>query len=128
MKTLAILIAFAVTFASSAFADEKHEHAHEHEPMHGGVVVESGDLDYELVIKPDVVQLYLRDHGEAVNITNASAKVMLLAGKERQEAELRPAGDKLQATGSFNAGPGTKAVAVVSIDGKLVGTVRFAIK
>jgi ABC-type nickel/cobalt efflux system permease component RcnA len=33
-------------------AGEKHDHAHEHKPLHGGVVVEVKDMDYELVAKP----------------------------------------------------------------------------
>jgi len=44
-----------------------------------------------------------------------------------QRVELKPAGDKLLASGSFKVGPGTKAVAV-SIAGKPAGTVRFGLK
>ncbi len=32
--------------------------------VHGGDVAEVRDMDYELVAKPAVVQLYLRDHGK----------------------------------------------------------------
>jgi hypothetical protein len=39
--------------AGSAFAaGDKHDHAHEHKPLHGGVVVEVKDMDYELVARP----------------------------------------------------------------------------
>ena len=57
-----------------------------------------------------------------------SAKLTLLTGTEKQEVELKPAGDKLEATGSFKVGPCTKAVAVVIMSGKPAGTVRFTIK
>ena len=37
------------------------------------------------------------------------------------------AGDKLEATGSFKVGPGTKAVAIVTVAGK-PSTARFTLK
>jgi hypothetical protein len=128
MKTHTVVAAITLTIASAAFAaGGKHDHAHEDKPMHGGVVVEVRDMDYELVAKPDAIQLYLRDHGKPADVSKASAKVTLLIGTEKQEIELKPAGDKLEATGNFKAGPGTKAVAVVTINGK-AATARFTLK
>jgi hypothetical protein len=89
----------ALALASAAHAGG----AHDHSPKHGGVVTEAKDMDYELVAKPAAIQLHLRDHG-------------------------KPVGDKLEATGSFKVGPGTKVVAIVTIAGKPSGTVRFALK
>ena len=106
MKIHAVLATVALALAGSAFAaGDKHDHAHEHKPLHGGVVVEVKDMDYELVAKPTVIQLYLRDHGKPADVSKASAKVTLLTGAEKQEVELKPAGDKLEATGSFKVGP-----------------------
>ena len=128
MKTQALLAAIALSLAGSALAaSAKNNHAHDHKPMHGGVVVEGKDFDYELVAKPTVIHLHLRDHGKAVDITKASAKLTLLSGTQKQEVELKSAGDRLEATGSFKVGPGTKAVAVVTVAGK-PATVRFAMK
>ena len=63
MKTQAFLASIVLALAGSAFAaGDKHDHAHEHKPLHGGVVVEVKDMDYELVAKPTVIQLHLRDH------------------------------------------------------------------
>ncbi len=119
----------SLALASSAFAaGDKHDHAHEHKPMHGGVVVEVKDIDYELVAKPTMIHLHLRDHGKPADVSKASAKLTLLSGTEKQEVELKPVGGKLEATGTFKVGSGTKAVAVVTIAGKPAGTVRFAIK
>jgi hypothetical protein len=129
MKTQTLLTAIALALAGSAFAaGDKHDHAHEHKPMHGGVVVEVKDIDYELVAKPTVLQLHLRDHGKAADVSKASAKLTLLTGAEKQEVELKPAGNKLEASGTFKVGPGTKVVALVTIAGKPAGTVRFALK
>lgn len=128
MKTKTLLSTIALTLATTAFAaGEKHEHAHEHKPLHGGVVVEVKDIDYELVAKPTMIQLHLRDHGKPADVSKATAKVTMLSGTEKQEVELKPAGDKLEATGNFKVGAGTKAVAVVSVAGK-AATVRFSIK
>ena len=128
MKTPTVLASLALALAGSAFAaDDKHDHAHEHKPMHGGVVVEVKDMDYELVAKATTIQLFLRDHGKTADVSKATAKVTLLTGTEKQEVELKPAGDKLEATGTFKVGPGTKAVAVVTINGK-PATARFTIK
>jgi len=124
MKTkFHIAAAIALVLASTAHASG----AHDHSPKHGGVVTEVKDMDYELVAKSSVVQLYLRDHGKKVDIAKATAKVTLLTDAEKQEVELKPAGDKLEATGSFKVGPGTKAVAVVTVAGK-PSTARFTLK
>lgn len=129
MKTQALFAFIALTLAASAFAaGDKHDHAHEHKPLHGGVVVEVKDIDYELVAKPTAIQLHLRDHGQPADVSQASAKLTLLSGAERQEVELKPAGDKLEATGAFKVGPGTKVVAIVTVAGEPAGTVRFALK
>lgn len=133
MKTQTILASLTLTFtlalAGPAFAaGEKHDHAHEHKPLHGGVVMEVKDIDYELVAKPALIQLHMRDHGKATDVSKASAKLTLLNGTEKQEVELKPVGEKLEASGAFKVSAGTKVVAIVTIAGKLVGTVRFALK
>lgn len=125
---LIALGALALAFAGAArAADDQHDHAHNHQPLHGGVVVEVKDMDYELVAQPGSLQLYLRDHGKPVDLAKASARLTLLTGSEKQDVELKPAGDKLAASGSFKLGPGTKAVAVVTVNGK-PSTARFTLK
>lgn len=126
MKLHSILAVGALALSSAAFASGDHDHAHT--PKHGGVVFETRQLDQELVAKSGVIQLYLTDHGKAVDVSKASAKLTLLAGNEKQEVELKPAGDKLEATGAFKVGAGTKAVAVVTGAGKSVSTARFTLK
>lgn len=128
MKKQAVISAMVLAFTAGAFAQGKHEHAHEHAPLHGGVVVESKDVDYELVATPDTLQLHLRDHGKPMDVSKASARVTLLAGAEKQDVELKPAGGKLEAKGSFKVPAGTKAIAVVSNAGKTLGTARFVLK
>ena len=101
---------------------------HHHKPMKGGIVAPGKEADYELVAKPTVLQLYVQDHGKPRDISKASAKLTLLSGSDKQEVELKPAGDRLEATGAFKVGPGIKVVAVVTDAGKTLGTARFTLK
>jgi hypothetical protein len=102
-------------------------HDADHKPMQGGVLSTVKDVDYELVAKSDVLQLYVRDHGKPVDVSKTTAKVTLLSGSEKQEVELKPIGDKLEAKGSFKISAGTKVVAQVISAGK-TSSVRFALK
>ncbi|KON81329.1 hypothetical protein PA01_06655 [Azoarcus sp. PA01] len=130
MKTLTaplatLLAAVAILSAPAAFAGAGHDLA----PKHGGTVVEVKEVVYELVATPDALSLYLDDHGKKIDTTGATAKVTLLNGTDKSEANLAPAGDNRFTTqGSFQLVPGTKAVAVVTLAGKAPATARFAIK
>ena len=124
MKLQTIVITLALAMAGTAQAAGGK---HDHKPLHGGVVVEGKELDFELVAKPTTLHLYLRDHGTPVDMTKAAAKMTLLSGNEKQEVELKPAGNKLEATGNFKVGPGAKAVAVITVAGKSA-TARFSLK
>lgn len=129
MKIAALLSALAFCCSGAAIAAGDHKHGHEHKPLHGGIVVEVNDVDFELVAKADSIALFVRDHGKPAYTQGATAKVTLLNGTEKSEATLAPAGDnKLEAKGAFNVGSGTKAVATVTLAGKKPVNVRFAVK
>lgn len=125
MKKFLAITAFAIATVSPALAQKT---AHNHVAQHGGVFVEGKEADYELVARPDAIQLYINDHGKPMDVAKASAKLTLLSGAEKQEVELQPAAGKLEAKGAFKVGPGTKAVAVVTNAGKTLGTARFTLK
>ena len=127
MTTKQLLAALALALCGPACAAGNH--AHEHQPLHGGIVTEVADIDYELVAQPDTLTLHLRDHGKPLALDGASAKLTLLNGSEKTEATLSPAGDgKLQAKGSFKVAPGTKVAALVTVPGTKAANVRFAVK
>lgn len=129
MKTINLLASLLLGVSSYAMAAGSHSHGHDHKPLHGGVVVEASDMDFELVAKADTIVLHVRDHGKAANVKGATGKVTVLTGTDKAEAPLTPAGeDRLQATGSFKVAPGTKVVALVNLPGKKPVNVRFAIK
>ena len=127
MKITSVVAVVTLAFSASILAADKHKDGHDLKPMHGGVVVEVKEIDYELVAKADTLQLYLRDHGKPVDVSKASAKITLLAGTEKQEVVLNPAGNKLEAKGTFKVSSGTKVLAQVVVGGKS-STARFVIK
>ena len=127
MKPIHLLSAVSLCISGLAFAAGGHDHGHEHKPLHGGVVSEVKDMDYELVAKPDLIQLYLRDHGQPVDVSKSNAKLTILVGADKQEVELKPAGQPLEATGSFKLA-NSKIVALISVPGKAPATVRFVLK
>lgn len=126
MKKAHLLFALTLGVSSLAWAAGGHDHGHEHKPLHGGIVTEVKDMDFELVAKSDSIELYLRDHGKPVDISKASAKVTLLSGTQTQEVNLQADGDKLAAKGSFGISPGTKVVAQVNYAGKATNA-RFVL-
>ena len=123
LKTIAILAAFALGAATAHAAGN-----HDHTPKFGGVVVETKAGDVEIVAKPDMIQIYVSDHGKAVKLDGAKAKVTLLNGAEKTEADLSPAGDKLEAKGTFKVAAGAKVLAEVSLNGKPTVAARFTLK
>ena len=124
MKLRTLLITSSLVLGNIAWAGPGDA---THKPMQGGVLTTVKDVDYELVAKSDVLQLYVRDHGKPVDVSKTTAKVTLLSGADKQELELKPTGDKLEAKGTFKISPGTKVVAQVISAGK-TSSVRFVLK
>ncbi len=124
MKLQTLLIAASLALGSLAWAGPGDA---SHKPMQGGIVATVKDIDYELVASATALRLYVRDHGKAVDLSKATAKLTLLTGSEKQVVELKPSGDKLEATGTFKVMAGTKVVAVISFGAKQ-STARFVIK
>jgi hypothetical protein len=124
MKFRTFLITSSLLLSGLAWAGPNDA---DHKPMRGGVLTTVKDIDYELVANPTTLRLYVRDHGKAVDVSKASAKLTLLTGAEKQEVDLKPSDDKLEAAGAFKVGPGTKIIAVISVRGRQ-STARFVLK
>jgi len=127
MKPIHLLAAFAFSMSGLAFAAGGHDHGHEHKPLHGGVVTELKGMDYELLAKPEQIQLFVRDHGKPADVSKGSVKLTVLSGNQKQEINLLPDGERFIAKGTFAIAPGAKAVARMSLGGPVV-TVRFVLK
>lgn len=116
-KVLFVTTTLAVSATAMASGDFK--------PKYGGIVQEVSEVQYEVVVKPDNIAIYVEDHGKKVDTKGATAKVSLLNGVDKSEATLAPTGDnKLETKGSFNVKSGTKVTAVVTLAGKAAKTVR----
>jgi hypothetical protein len=88
-------------------------------PHHGGLVKEVNEVQYELVAKPDLITIYVFDHGKKIKLKDASGKLTILAGKEKTEIALvADAGNTLQAKGNFKVGKGVRLVAIIKNAGK----------
>ena len=125
MKFATILAAAVLAFCGAAPAMAQKD---DHTPKHGGIYVETKALDFEVVAKPDVIQVYVNDHGKPVKLDGAKAKVTLLNGAEKSEVDLAPAGEKFEAKGAFKVAKGTKGIASVTLAGKPAAVARFEIK
>lgn len=122
MKLQTILAAAALAISFPTFASDDHA------AKHGGIFVETKALDFEIVAKPDAIQVYVADHGKPVKLDGAKGKVTLLNGTEKSEIDLAPSGDKLEAKGAFKVAKGTKGIASVTLAGKGAATARFEVK
>ena len=128
-KPFPLIATLMVALASPAWSSGKDGHGHDHQPKHGGVVVEAAHMDWELVAQPARIVLHVSDHGKKASTAGATGKLTLLTGKDKTEAVLKPAGDdRLEAEGPFKIGPGTKVVAAVTLAGKKPAAVRFVLK
>ena len=121
LTTLALGLATTpVTFAAGS---------HDHSPKFGGIVAEGKAFDAELVAKTDLITVHVSDHGKPMATKGAKGKITMLTGADKTEVELTPAGDsRMEAKGKFNVSAGTKAVVVITPEGKSASTVRFTIK
>jgi hypothetical protein len=128
IKRLAIITLLAAS-ATSVTSTTAYAHGPLESAKFGGIVVAAKDVEYEFVIKPDSVAVYVEDHGKKISTEGATAKLILLNAGEKSEVALTPAGaNKLEAKGTFKAIPGTKAVSVITLAGKPSATARFELK
>jgi hypothetical protein len=123
MKLKTIFIAAAIVISPAAFAEKD-----DHTPKHGGMVVEGTHLDFEIVTKADVIQVYVQEHGKKVSLDGAKGKMTLLSTAGKSDVDLVPAGDKMEAKGSFKIAKGTKGVVSVTLADKPAATARFDVK
>ena len=120
----AAVLACATLAGTAAFAHDDHG-----KPRHGGIVSEAGTFQGELVAGPKGPTLYLTDHGQPVPTAGASGKLVVLAGGQRSDLALSPAGDNRLAPAQPMPLPkGARAVATVSLKDGRSGALRFDVK
>lgn len=123
MKLIQLFTFLVMSFSGIVYAASGHDL----KPVHGGAVAAVKDITVEFVATADSLLLYLSDHGKPVDISRSTAKATILQGAEKQEVELKTAGLRFEATGSFKIA-NAKVVVTVSQPGKAPVNVRFTLK
>jgi len=122
MKTLKTLAA-ALWLAAASAAALAHGDI---DAKHGGITKMQNDLGFELVPQPDGASIYIEDHGKPVPVAGMSGRLTVLNGTQKTEADLVPAGDRLEAK-KVKVGQGSKVVAAIRTADQKAITVRFTV-
>ena len=123
-RAIAALAAAAALACGPAVAHQEHGR-----PVHGGVVAEAGAFQGELVAAPSGPVLYVTEHGKPVPTAGATGRLVVLAGTQRNELVLAPAGGNRLAPAQSAALPkGAKAVATVTLKDGRNGSMRFEVR
>ncbi|WP_040512093.1 hypothetical protein [Limnobacter sp. MED105] len=123
-KLLVSTVMFSLALGAGV-AHAKEGVPHDLDPRHGGVVVESSHMEFELVLNPQATELYVRDHGKPVDLTQAKGKLVFLVAGQKMERTLAGQGALLSGEGVDLKGSGYTAVATVEFANKKKATVRF---
>lgn len=82
-----------------------HAHDDHGKPQFGGVVVEAGHAQMELVSRNGQITVHVTNHGAPVDMGKARGRLTVLEGGGRRDVELAPAGaNRLGAAGTLAAG------------------------
>ena len=116
MKTM-LFSFFALALLAAAPFNAARAHGGT-QPEHGGVVQLVGDMTFELVARPDGVELFVEDDGEEINSAEFAAKLTIVNAGAKSEVPLAPAtGNKFEAMG-LKIAPGSKVTALLTLKDK----------
>ena len=116
MKTM-LFSFFALALLAAAPFNEALAHGGT-QPEHGGVVQLVGDMTFELVARPDGVELFVEDDGEEINSAEFAAKLTIVNAGAKSEVVLAPAtGNKFEAK-TVKIAPGSKVTALLTLKDK----------
>ena len=116
MKTM-LFSCFALALLAAAPFNEALAHGGT-QPEHGGVVQLVGDMTFELVARPDGVELFVEDDGEEINSAEFAAKLTIVNAGAKSEVVLAPAtGNKFEAK-AVKIAPGSKVTALLTLKDK----------
>jgi|ERR1700738_3898170 len=128
MKT--VLFSFVAVLLLGLSVNFSAAHAHGGtQPEHGGIVQLVGDMSFELVARPEGVELYVEDDGEEVTSTDLAAKLTIVSAGAKSDVMLSPAaGNKFEAKG-VNIAAGAKVTVLLTLKDKQSKiAANFAIK
>ena len=123
MRNLMLALLLGIGVQMSVVAGPGHGHGSDHKAMHGGLFYQA-NYDYELVVRDGEVKLFVTDHGKAVELSGATARVTILMGGKKTDIIMAPTGEFFSAKTTRKPEKGAKAVVQMQISGK-ASTARF---
>ncbi len=84
-------------------------------PLHGGIVQMVGEMSFELVVRPEGVEVYLVDDGEDVGTEGLAAKLTIVNGGATSEALLAPGGGNRFVGAGVQIPSGARVTVVVTM-------------
>ena len=97
------------------------------EVRNGGITTMLKNRDYELVVKPTVLTVFVYQDEKPAATKGATGTITITQGEKKTTAVLEPAGtNTLEAKGVFSAGG--KAVATITLAGRKPQEVTWALK
>ena len=122
-RTILAVLTGALLLAMTVHAGGNHG-----KPQHGGIVAETNGFEAELVVKQNLVTIYLNDHGKDLSSKGVTGKLTVLADGKTYTVNLLPTtGNQLQATLPAPLKNG-KFVAQIALPNKPIASVRFDLK
>ena len=108
--------------AAPTMAHEDHG-----KPQYGGIVAEAGMAQFELVSREGRVIIHVSQHGAALASAGGSGKLTVLAGGEKSEIALKPAGEN-RFEGTGNLASGAKVQISIQLAGQKAMQARVVVK
>jgi len=117
IQTLILGLALALSFGVSAHTDEYLDTV---SAPHGGQLRMAGGSHYELVVKPDAIQVFVTDHaGNATSVKGAKGTATVIAGLQKQNITLLPKdANLLEGVGKFDPTKPVKAIVNIQLSGQ----------
>ena len=118
MKLKSMLTAASLALTLSAAVNvPAYAHAEHGKPQFGGIVAEAGEAQFEVVGSAGKVRVHVTEHGAPLDTAGATGKLTVLAGTQKQEIALKPAGTNLL-EGEGQIASGAKLLLQVQLAGK----------
>ena len=97
------------------------------EIRNGGITTMLKNRDYELVLKPTVVTVFVYQDEKPAATKGATGSITIVQGNKKTTLPLQPAGaNAMEARGSF--GSGGKAAATITLSGRKPQEITWAVK
>jgi hypothetical protein len=84
-------------------------------PLHGGIVQMVGEMSFELVARPEGVEVYLVDDGEPVGTGGLDAKITIARDGATTEAALVGGGGNRLVGAGVQVPPGSRVTVIVTM-------------